>query len=91
MKYRILIRNVNINIISFNWLLVGKNPWETDDKQEAVDKFQELLDIYSSGDLTLVQVVPVSIVVTTEESDEEETAEIVIPPPENSPEPTEEP
>ena len=70
LNYRILIRNVNINIISFNWLLVGKTPWETEDRQEALGKYHELLDSYSSSDLTLVQVVPVNISVTSDEPEE---------------------
>ena len=67
MKYRILTRNVNINVISFNWLSVGRNPWETEDRQEALGKYRELLDTHSSGDLTLVRVVPVNIAVASDE------------------------
>jgi len=82
LNYRILIRNVNINIISFNWLLVGKTPWETEDRQEALGKYHELLDSYSSSDLTLVQVVPVNISVTSDEPESpDEGGESEIPEP----------
>jgi len=69
MKYRILIRSVNINIVSFNWLLVGNSPWETEDKLVALEKFQELLKDHSFGNLTLVQAVPVDISVTANTND----------------------
>lgn len=85
MKYRILIRTVNINVVSHNWLLTGVNPWETEDKQEALDKYQDLLDSYSSGDLTLIQVVPVNITLSTDTMPDE--SEDTDPPAEPEPNP----
>jgi hypothetical protein len=66
MKYRILIKSVNTNVVSFNWFAgsTGNAPWETEDEQEALIKYQELLVSNSSGSLTLLQVVPVGIAVT---------------------------
>jgi hypothetical protein len=66
MKYRILIKSVNVNVASLNWFTgsAGNIPWETDEEQEALQKYQELLNGNPSGNLTLVQVVPVNIAVT---------------------------
>ena len=66
MKYRILIRSVNVNVASFNWFTgsAGSAPWETDVLQDALQKYQELLNANPSGGLTLVQVVPVNIAVS---------------------------
>jgi len=66
MKYRILIKTVNVNVASLNWFTgsAGNAPWETEDEQEALQKYQELLNAHPSGNLALVQVVPVSIEVT---------------------------
>ena len=65
MKYRILIRTVNVNIFNFNWYidenLEEKLPWETEDERVALRKYRKLLNRYSAEDLTLLQVVSVSI------------------------------
>jgi hypothetical protein len=68
MKYRILIKSVNINVASLNWFTgsSGNAPWETEVEQDALTKYQELLTANPSGNLTLVRVVPVSIAVTAE-------------------------
>jgi hypothetical protein len=66
MKYRILIKKVNINVDYLNWFTgpSGNTPWETESEQEALEKYQELLNANPSGNLTLVQIVPVNISVT---------------------------
>ena len=66
MNYRILIRTVNVNVASLNWYTgaAGNTPWESDNEQEALQKYQELLSTNSSGNLALVQVVPVNISVS---------------------------
>jgi hypothetical protein len=42
----------------------GLPPWETNVEEETLQKYQELLNTNPSGNLTLVQVVPVNIAVT---------------------------
>lgn len=66
MKYRILIKTINVNVSNLNWYTgsAGKDPWETENEQEALTKYQELLKANAAGNLSLVQVVPVSIEVT---------------------------
>jgi hypothetical protein len=66
MKYRILIKTVNVNVDSLNWFTGSSRatPWETDVEEEALQKYQELLNTNPSGNLTLIQVVPVNIAVT---------------------------
>jgi hypothetical protein len=66
MNYRILIKTVNVNVASLKWFTgpSGNNPWETESEQEALEKYQELLNSNPSGNLTLVQIVPVNISVT---------------------------
>jgi hypothetical protein len=66
MKYRILIKTVNVNVASLNWFTgsSGNTPWETEDEQEALTKYKELLTANPSGNLTLVQVVPMDTEVT---------------------------
>jgi hypothetical protein len=66
MKYRILIKSVNVNVAYLNWFTgsAGNTPWEADNEQDALLKYQELLNANPSGSLTLVQVIPVHIEVT---------------------------
>jgi hypothetical protein len=66
MKYRVLIKSVNVNAASLNWFTgsAGNAPWETDAEQEALQKYQELLNVHPAGSLTLVQVIPVNIAVS---------------------------
>ena len=68
MKYRILIKAGNLNVSSLGWYseFAAKGPvWETEDDKEAVQKYQKLLDTNSANNLTLVQIIPVDIVVST--------------------------
>jgi hypothetical protein len=66
MKYRILIKSVNVNVASLNWFTgsAGNMPWETEDEEEALAKYKELLNFHPIDNLNLVQVVPVTIEVT---------------------------
>jgi hypothetical protein len=68
MKYRILIKSVNVNVASLNWFTgsAGNAPWETEDEPEALSKYQELLASHPSGNLTLVQAIPVDIAVAAQ-------------------------
>ena len=68
MKYRILIKAGNTNAASFTWYseFTTRGPvWETEDDKEAVQKYQKLLETNSANNLTLVQIIPVDIVVST--------------------------
>jgi hypothetical protein len=66
MKYRILIQKiVNTNQTTLNWYIETSNtPWETDDENVALNKYKELLQKYSAGDLTLVTPFDVDITVS---------------------------
>ena len=66
MKYRILIKTVNVNIVSFNWFngTAGNSPWETETEQEALQQYHELLKTNPHDNLTLVNVIPVDIEVS---------------------------
>jgi hypothetical protein len=66
MKYRILIKLINVNVASLNWFTgsAGNTPWETEIEEEALVKYKELLNSHPVDNLTLVQVVPVNIEVT---------------------------
>jgi hypothetical protein len=66
MKYRILIQKiVNTNQATLNWYMESGNaPWETEDESEAPEKYKELLEKYSAGDLTLVSPLNVDISVS---------------------------
>jgi hypothetical protein len=66
MKYRILIKTVNVNVASLNWFNgpAGNTPWETDAENEALQKYQELLNAHPANHLTLVQMIPVNVAVT---------------------------
>ena len=63
--YRILIRSVNVNVVSFNWHFgsAGNTPWETEDLQKALLEYYELLKNHSVNNLELIQMVPVAITV----------------------------
>ena len=67
MVFRILIKSVNVNVVSYNWYNgpAGNLPWETKNEAEALQKYQELLDSYSLSNLTLIQIVPVDISIKT--------------------------
>jgi hypothetical protein len=66
MKYRILIQKiVNTNQATLNWYMeTGNTPWETEDEATALSKYENLLQKYSAGDLTLVSPITVNIDVT---------------------------
>jgi hypothetical protein len=66
MKYRILIQKiVNTNQATLNWYMeTGNTPWETGNKEIALTKYKELLQKYSTGDLTLISPVTVDITIT---------------------------
>jgi hypothetical protein len=42
----------------------GNAPWETDSEPAALEKYKELLQKYSAGDLALITPVSVDITVT---------------------------
>ena len=77
--YRILIRSVNVNISSLNWVTVSvgshSNIWETENEQEALDEYQKQLKMHSANNLTLFHVVPISISVTSPKKEEEKEEE----------------
>jgi hypothetical protein len=66
MKYRILIQKiVNTNQATLNWYMeTGNAPWETEDEDVALEKYKELLQRYSMGDLTLISPISIDITVT---------------------------
>jgi hypothetical protein len=66
MKYRILIQKImNTNQVTLNWYMESGNaPWETENEASALEKYKELLQKYSAGDLTLISPVPIDITVT---------------------------
>jgi len=69
MKYRILIKNyTNTNVTNLSWFFgkAGNDPWETENKQEALDTYQELLNSHSHESLTLIQVIPVAVSVSAD-------------------------
>jgi dihydrofolate reductase len=68
MKYRILVRIVNVNVQSLNWYIgpSGTVPWETEQEEEALKQYKNLLESNSAGNLTLVQMAPVNIEVSKE-------------------------
>jgi len=65
MNYAILIKTTNVNVSSYNWYCgtSGNTPWESANLEEALKIYQTLLATYASGNLSLVQIVPVSIAV----------------------------
>jgi hypothetical protein len=67
MKYQILIQKiVNTNQATLNrYMETGNAVWETKDESVALEKYKELLQKYSAGDLTLISPVDVDITVTT--------------------------
>jgi hypothetical protein len=65
MKYRILIQKiVNTRQTTLNWYMeTGNTPWETEEKDVALEKYKQLLQKYSAGDLTLISPITVDIAV----------------------------
>ena len=67
MKYQILIKSfVNTNVAVLNWFLgsFGNTIWETENEQEAIQQYQDLLKIYPQDNLTLVNIIPVNVQVS---------------------------
>jgi hypothetical protein len=65
-QYRILIQKIaNANQLTLNWYMeTGNTPWETEEKDAALEKYKQLLQKYSAGDLTLISRIPIDITVT---------------------------
>jgi hypothetical protein len=66
MKYRILIQKmVNTNQVTLNWYMeAGNTSWETEEELTALEKYKQLLQKYSAGDLTLISPISIDITVT---------------------------
>jgi hypothetical protein len=67
MKYRILIQkiiNTNQEVLSY-YMESNNTPWEVEDESMALNKFKDLLQKYSAGNLSLISPVDVSIVVSS--------------------------
>ena len=66
MPYRILIRSVNVNVVSFNWFggLAGNALWETEDEEVALQQYRNLIRQHPVENITLVRIVPVDVQVT---------------------------